>query len=126
MFFTKLLHWKEKREKIWSYFSQILALCRYGRPLRPREPTPSGAAELLLPFSCFYLELVQAYPLKVLDFVLLCLSSPGAELGRAGRLCCAAKDVEEERLIGRPGGGREVRRLRGRKESISLGKKKKK
>lgn len=123
MFFTKLLHWKEKREKIWSNFSQILALWRCGRPLRPREQTPSGAAEPLLPFSCFYLELVRAYPLKVLDFVLLCLSSPAAELGRAGRLCCAAKDVEEERLIGRPG-GREDRRLSGRKESISLGKKK--
>lgn len=51
---------------------------------------------------------------------------PGAELGRlTGRLRCAAEDVEEERLNGRPGGGGADRRVSGRKESFSLGKKKK-
>lgn len=71
MFFTKWLHLKEKRGK---KIVQILTFSWSQWPLRRREQTPSGAVELLSPFSCFYLELVRAYPLKVPDFVLLCLS----------------------------------------------------
>lgn len=41
---------------------------------------------------------------------------PGAALGHASRLRCAAEVVEEERRIG--GSGRVDRRLSGRKESI--------
>lgn len=48
---------------------------------------------------------------------------PGAVLGHASRLRCAAEDVEEERRIERPGGGGDGsggvdRRLHGRKESV--------
>lgn len=45
---------------------------------------------------------------------------PGAVLGHASCLSCAAEDVEEERCIERPGGGggRVDRRLHGRKESV--------
>lgn len=68
------------------------------RPPGPGEQTPSGAAELLSPFSCFYLEPLRAYPLKVLDFVRAVIVSvqPGAALGHASRLRCAAGSTEEQ------------------------------
>lgn len=67
-----------------------------------RTNSPLEPLELLSPFSCFYLEPVWAYPLRVVDFMRAVIVSeqPGAVLGHASRLRCAAEDVEEERRIG--------------------------